>query len=165
MNIQALQSGAYKVPQNTKLAATLAALGFRPIEGGECTNTYSAEKPDRRGQPGHVIFFLGRKSETYTGDDGQPLGAETLTAAFHTGEGDALLDELIEQVDEPLRAKIKAALPLAHASHIRAGLENYLKMRTWWRKAAKYILMKRGKKTFLVGANDRELAKEWKLTK
>lgn len=157
--------GGEKIANNsaTDLAACLMALGVKPLEGtARVSNTGTEKRPARPGQPGVVMYHLEPASSTFP-----KTSAQDLIAAFYSGDGHQELDDLIEQVDnEELRAKLQRAIAPAAASYIRAALTNRNRCSRWWRDATPMVLIRRGRKTFLINRDHGQAAAEkWGLTK
>ncbi len=160
-----LKRGQYIVG-NTDLAAALMAAGCRPVEDGPVSNTYDDRTPREKGKPGHVFFHLHTHSESFREVDGTAMSADALARrGYYAADANELLDDLIEQVPEGLREKIKAQLPLAIMSHHRAAFGNRDQIRSWWRKVTPWLYMKRGQKRFLLPVTDTKAAKRWGFSK
>ena len=163
--LAALKAGQY-ITGSTDLAASLMACGVEPLKGQPCTNTFTKDKPYRAGRPGKVLFHLEKHSKTFTDEKGEPLMAEKLAGSWEDPEANEKLDALIDQVeDDSLRKKIQAALPFAIMSHHRAAMGNRGMIRKWWRNVTPWVLIKKGKKTFLLPRTAKKTAKKWGITK
>lgn len=141
------------------LAAILMALGCEPVRGDEVTNVYTEEKPYRPNTPGNVTWNVNPKSAF------PDVKAGTIAKGYDDNGAIAEeLDALIAKVkDSDVRAAIQRLLPQVIASFSRAAFTNRRKIARWWQDCPEYLLIKRGRKTYLINRNAEKLRKKWNL--
>lgn len=150
---------AFYQTTNGDLAAILMALGCDPLEGAECSNTYTEDKPWREGRPGKVVWSVEMASST------ADVGAEEIAKGFN--DDGVLLEEfdaMVEKIeDEKLRAAIKERVPQVIASFARACFTNRRRIATWWKDVPAYVLIHKNGKTYLLNREAKQLRKKWNL--
>lgn len=158
--LAALKAGHFTTGDPT-LAASLMACGIEPLKDSPCTRTITENAP-----AGVVCYHTKTTSGTFKDNAGAGVSAEALTAAWQNDDANLELDSLIDQIEDPsLRARISAALPLAIMAHHRAAFLNYSRLKKWAGKVNPWVLVKKGKKTFLLPKTAKKTARAWGLTK
>ena len=158
--LAAIKAGTFTTGEPA-LAAALMACGVEPLEESPCTRTLTEAKP-----AGVVCYHTKTRSGTFTDAQGAGISAQALTDAFTGDDANLALDKLIDEVENPaLRARLAAALPLAIMSHHRAAFMNYARIKKWPANATPWVLVKKGKKTFLLPKTAKKTARAWGLTK
>ena len=157
--LAALKAGTFTTG-DPALAAALMATGVEPLERSPCTRTITEASP-----AGVVCYHTKTRSGTFTDPQGAGISAEALTAAWQDDSANLALDDLIETVqDTALRDRLKEALPLAIMAHHRAAFINYARLKKWPGKAAPWVLVKKGNKTYLLPRAAKKTARAWGLT-
>lgn len=152
-------SSAFFPSSNGDLSAIQMALGCKPLEGKECTNTYTERKPYQPGMPGEVVWNVEMDSAY------EDVTAEHIAAGYHD---DGVIcedfDALLEQIEDAgLRKQIKAKVPQVIAAFARSAFTNRRKIARWWRDAPEYVLVHKGKSSYLLDRRAKKLRKKWGL--